>query len=449
MPSCYHETAAELKAMHERAYYQSAAWRDLRQKVLERDGLRCRGCGATTRLEIHHIRYAADPADDSIEDLITLCGGPNGCHRAITAAIERRAYDTRNRDRVVEEAAKALADKATARKLTKMEAEPRCSSNLRDVFGYDPDSGVLTWNAPVSRKLKVGQEAGCFHKSGRRIVNISGALVYTHCIAWYLHYGTWPEKHITHIDGDLANNSIANLRYANPATDLRFTKILRRDSKSGFKGVSKHADNLYSARIYINGKRINLGAFRTAEEASQAYRDAASKYFGWNFDEPASKSPDVADRLFSYDAENGSLIWRVSTSPRNKIGSPAGCTNSMGYRVVQFCGKTVYSHQIAWLMTYRVWPDHEIDHIDGNPSNNAISNLRAATRTENNRNTGIRSNNKLGAKGVLKHSDGRFRARIMVDRKTIHLGLFDTIEEAASAYAAASERYHGSFGRTE
>lgn len=91
-------------------------------------------------------------------------------------------------------------------------------------------------------------------------------------------------------------------------------------------------------------------------------------------------------------------------------------------------------------------PD-EIDHIDLNPTNNRLDNLRAATRAQNNANSATRSHNKLGVKGVHRHYN-RFIALITVKRKTHYLGCYGTIDEAAAAYKLAAIKYYGKFSRS-
>lgn len=90
-----------------------------------------------------------------------------------------------------------------------------------------------------------------------------------------------------------------------------------------------------------------------------------------------------------------------------------------------------------------------VDHIDGNGLNNRRSNLRLATRAQNQHNRGVRADSASGLKGVLRHAlTGRWRAYIRVDGKKIHLGYFDTAEAAHAAYSAAAHRLHGEFART-
>lgn len=92
-----------------------------------------------------------------------------------------------------------------------------------------------------------------------------------------------------------------------------------------------------------------------------------------------------------------------------------------------------------------------VDHIDNDqPLDNRRSNIRLATHSQNISNSRMRDNNKSGYKGVTwVKSKNKWRAEIMVNYKHIHLGYFTDIKEAAKAYADASIKYHGEFGRLE
>ena len=118
------------------------------------------------------------------------------------------------------------------------------------------------------------------------------------------------------------------------------------------------------------------------------------------------------------------------------------------------------AHRLAWLHFYGGWPSGEVDHIDGNATRNAISNLRIArSRSAQMHNYKISSTNTSGYKGVKRHAskwvdkDGvtrsrmHFRADITLNRQKIFLGLYDTAEEAGRVYAEAALKYHGEYAR--
>ena len=90
----------------------------------------------------------------------------------------------------------------------------------------------------------------------------------------------------------------------------------------------------------------------------------------------------------------------------------------------------------------------EVDHIDGDGLNNRRSNLRLASRAQNQKNKGRPINNSSGVKGVTWCAKrGKWQAQISDANKHYNLGRFDKIEDAAAAYAAASAKFHGEFGR--
>ena len=96
--------------------------------------------------------------------------------------------------------------------------------------------------------------------------------------------------------------------------------------------------------------------------------------------------------------------------------------------------------RLIWEMHNGIIPEGmEVDHEDRNTLNDSIGNLRLLNRSNNAFNRGVQSNNKLGLKGVSKdaYNPNKFRAFINVDGKTKNLGLFDTAEEAQSAYVEA------------
>lgn len=104
--------------------------------------------------------------------------------------------------------------------------------------------------------------------------------------------------------------------------------------------------------------------------------------------------------LLSYDPETGVLIRLITTSNRVPKGTVAGRNNGNGYLRIMMDGYTDYAHRIAWFHFYGEWPEYEIDHRDGDGTNNRISNLREATPTQNRQNLSLRSTNKSGMTGV-------------------------------------------------
>lgn len=147
---------------------------------------------------------------------------------------------------------------------------------------------------------------------------------------------------------------------------------------------------------------------------------------------------EEANELFEYDLKSGELKWKVSRSNKIKVGQVAKPRKS-GYITVSINGTMYYAHRIAWLMTYRELPELEIDHINRIKSDNKISNLRLVTRSKNCKNTGLRTTNTSGHKGVswsIKYE--KWVVTITKDYKPIYIGSFKNIEDASTAYDRAS-----------
>jgi hypothetical protein len=121
-----------------------------------------------------------------------------------------------------------------------------------------------------------------------------------------------------------------------------------------------------------------------------------------------------------------------------------------GYRVGKIFGRTYRAHRVIWAMTTGAWPEDQIDHINGDPADNRIENLRAVTQSENLRNAALPRNNTSGAMGVGWHKPaGKWQAQIRGNGKQINLGLFTNKDDAIAARAAAEKKYgfHENHGR--
>lgn len=156
--------------------------------------------------------------------------------------------------------------------------------------------------------------------------------------------------------------------------------------------------------------------------------------------------------MLRYDPESGLLYWRVKAG-RMRAGSVAGCVKGdRGYIVVRLGGGMRYAHRIVWvLMNGRdLPPGAEIDHIDGNPSNNKWSNLRLATAQQNKRNMRRPDSNTSGVKGVtFRRNRGQWQAQMSVDNRCVYLGSFERFEDAVNARRAAEQKHFGEFARIE
>lgn len=150
-------------------------------------------------------------------------------------------------------------------------------------------------------------------------------------------------------------------------------------------------------------------------------------------------------QALNYDPETGVFTWKESNSNRRKNGAVAGCTfNGRTYVCVDY--KICFAHRLAWLYMTGEWPTHQIDHINGDPSDNRIANLRDVSQSVNLENQRKpRSNNTSGYLGVKPYKRGNKKpwvSQIVVKGKTINLGYFETAIAGHEAYLAAKRKLH-------
>lgn len=148
---------------------------------------------------------------------------------------------------------------------------------VRHFLNYSPDTGVLTWKEiPPRSRAKKGEVAGSRKTNGYIRIYLAGKEVFAHRAAWMHFYGEEPEKLVDHINGDVSDNRICNLRLADLAENN-----WNRQEKSSISGACQHKrTGLWTSLIRHRGKRLYLGVFKTKEEAQQAYQAAAKELRG-------------------------------------------------------------------------------------------------------------------------------------------------------------------------
>ncbi len=154
---------------------------------------------------------------------------------------------------------------------------------------------------------------------------------------------------------------------------------------------------------------------------------------------------DELASIFLYDTATGLFTFKAKRSNR-KAGQVAGTMHPGGYLRLNVNKRCYYAHRLAWLYCYGYYPPDEIDHINGNRTDNRIANLRCATRCENGTNTQKKCTNTSGYKGVHFNSKlNKWCAQATVNRKAHHLGVFARIEDARDAYRSFMSSQRGDF----
>jgi hypothetical protein len=150
---------------------------------------------------------------------------------------------------------------------------------IRSVLDYDPDTGVFTWRRPVGPRAKPGQKTGVVDKSSGYVrIRLLRQTRHAHRLAWLYVHGGFPGGVIDHINGDRADNRIANLRDATPTMNMQNQRKSR--GRSGYLGVwypSGRATKFTACIVMPSGRKV-LGQFDTAEAAHEVYLTAKRKF---------------------------------------------------------------------------------------------------------------------------------------------------------------------------
>lgn len=161
-----------------------------------------------------------------------------------------------------------------------------------------------------------------------------------------------------------------------------------------------------------------------------------------------------ATEQLEYVPETGDMFWKTESRGGfkksvviHRPGDKAGCSRSDGRIVVRAGGKLHMRYRLAWLLMTGAWPSGEIDHINGDSSDDRFSNLRDVGRVKNQQNIRAALGGKKSSKflGVYKNKPGHskpWRAAIRANGRQVYLGAFMTEQEAADAYVRAKRVLH-------
>lgn len=155
---------------------------------------------------------------------------------------------------------------------------------------------------------------------------------------------------------------------------------------------------------------------------------------------------DVNEYL-NYDPSTGLFTWIKQRKGSRGVGELAGSINThhktgKKYSFIHFMGEQCRAHRLAWFIMKGKECKTQIDHIDGNGTNNAWSNLRSTDNQGNSRNKRLYKVNKTGVSGVRWHKKARkWVAGIQSEGKNVHLGLFVDFDKAVKARRDAELKY--------
>jgi hypothetical protein len=154
---------------------------------------------------------------------------------------------------------------------------------------------------------------------------------------------------------------------------------------------------------------------------------------------------DKLKSRLSYSQNNGLFSW-ISEPSNRKTKGVAGGLDSLGYRGIKIDGKQYLAHRLAFLYVNGSLPLYCVDHINGDRDDNRWVNLRACTLSQNQKNRKVGKNSTSGVKGVTWMKDrSKWRADIKNSGKSVHVGVFKSLEDAEKAVIKKREELHGEF----
>ena len=282
--------------------------------------------------------------------------------------------------------------------------------DLRRVFRYVPDTGILYWRVQPSTRVKVGSVASGMAKNGYLRVQWKGRTLKTHRIAWKYMTGEDPVT-VDHINRNPLDNRWVNLRDATQK-EQNNNRFIRKSTTEDISCMVAVTSNM-ARKAVSSPKHVNL----PPKEAL------------WD--------------LFDYNPDTGDLIRKkASRNGRQKAGTTVA-TQVKGYFKTRVDGREAYVHRIAWKMMTGEDP-LIVDHINRDGKDNRWANLRNVTQSQNLGNTKLSAHNKSGVKGVYWAKDKqKWTAQISIGDKIRYLGRFDRLEDAAVAYQKAATKHFG------
>lgn len=165
-----------------------------------------------------------------------------------------------------------------------MQRKELTAERLRYLLDYDPGTGMFTRRVAQCNKVKVGQVfGGSPNNYGYLRITVDSVAYLAHRLAWLHVHGAWPPKQMDHVNGVRHDNRVANLRAATNSQNRQNLSVHSTQARSGLLGAHwSEAEQRWRSSIQVDGERLVLGFFDTAEEAHQAYMLAKSDIHDFN-----------------------------------------------------------------------------------------------------------------------------------------------------------------------
>lgn len=292
---------------------------------------------------------------------------------------------------------------------------------LTSILSYDPATGEFRWIG--ARRLGWNNRVAGSTYQGYVRIEILGRCFQSQRLAWLYMTKRWPSGLVDHKNGNCGDNRWVNLR------DV--SRIENRRNWAPYQVVPIRKDVVVPPPV-----------LREAKKAPR--RGIASDFESF-------LTQEVVVSLLSYDPASGEFVWRDNrTNPmRIKIGQRAGSLHAKsGYINVAILGRTFRAHRIAWLYMTGKWPKADVDHKNGERSDNRWFNLRDATRSQNAFNQRRSKPNKSGIRGVYPHGK-KWRVIVGLNNELVRLGTFSTKEEAEKVRRDFEQKHYAEFASNQ
>lgn len=156
----------------------------------------------------------------------------------------------------------------------------------------------------------------------------------------------------------------------------------------------------------------------------------------------ANLTAQLVREILDYSPGTGVFTWKIKPRAKSDVGDIAGCVNSDGYIQIGYKGSRYVAHRLVWMYMHGKWPDCQIDHINGQRTDNRLCNLRDVSASINQQNRRAAQRNSTSGFAGVRRLQNLWRAGIWVNGKSVFLGYYRTAADAHTAYIEAKRVLH-------